>query len=232
MKRNQDGFSMVEVMVASMLMVIVVMMLGMLFNQTSQAWRTGKQRVNMFKDVRALFGPIQRDASAAVDISTIPQDIRNLLGGGDQLFSGGSLAFYTLTGTGFRDNPGNKPINQGSIPRRAFSYVTYSGGTRTEQWIDEGGSPRTLTESSVGCTFRPFWVDANGNLTSGQPVGASRFPSFVTLKMSANSAEGEQEGKKAMVYDIGAASAGADRIFGEGVRDPNGKDDIRTWVSQ
>jgi Tfp pilus assembly protein PilV len=56
MKRNNSGFSMIEVLVASTIMIMIVMMLGMLFQQSSQAWRTGKQRADTYQQVRALFG--------------------------------------------------------------------------------------------------------------------------------------------------------------------------------
>ena len=216
MKKTQDGFSMIEVMVASTLMIIVVMMLGMMFNQTSQVWRTGKQRVDMFKDVRSLFGPFQRDVSAAVNQNTIPQGIRDLVAPGlQQNFSGGTVSFFTLTGTGVQ-NGGS--LLFGGIPRRSISFVTYSGGTRTEMWMGEQGLSQTLTRDT--CTFKAFKVDDIGNVS---PASGTDFPAFVTVHMQATS-------ELSSSYDVGAASAGPDRIFGSDPNDQRGRDDIRTWI--
>ena len=223
MKKTQDGFSMIEVLVASTLMIIVVMMLGLMFNQTSQVWRTGTQRVDMFKDVRSLFGAFQRDASAAVDQSTIPLELRNLVAPGQQQrFSGSSVAFFTLTGTGSKTGT---TVSDGGVPKRALSFVTYNGGARIEQWIGDGTAPliglsQTLTRDN--CTFRAFSVETSGNVRT---AADTEFPSFVTVSMDATS-------ELSSSYDVGAASAGPDRIFGQSVGDSNGRDDIRTWVEK
>ena len=211
---------MIEVMVASTLMIIVVMMLGMMFNQTSQVWRTGKQRVDMFKGVRSLFGPFQRDASAAVDQKTIPKGILDEWKlGRNQNFSGNEIAFFTLTGTGMKKNT--------EIPKRAFSFVTYNGGTRTEQWIGDASIySQTLTEDP--CIFKAYKVESSGNVSdySADPdsKGVPMFPAFISVRMQATS------DSLAKAYDVGAASAGPDRMFGLGPGDLKGKDDIRTWV--
>ena len=178
-----------------------------------------------------MFGPFQRDASAAVNQATIPWDILLLLGnGGNQNFSGNTVSFFTLTGTGTQDDIA---MLQGGVPRRAFSFVTYNGGTRTERWIGangvlEQGPSRVLSGST--CKFTAYKVkDASGNVglaNDTESLGLltfPEFPSFVTLQMQATS-------DLSSSYDVGAASAGPDRTFGTGPGDPRGKDDIRTWV--
>ena len=218
MKNKQNGFSMIEVMVASTLMVIVVMMLGMIFNQTSQVWRVGKQRTDIFKDARTLFGAFQRDASAAVDQATIPLSVRTLFGGMQQNFSKGSVSFFTLTGTG---NLNDDLTNFNSIPRRSLSFVTYNGGNRTEQWM--GGEISDTRLTGVSCRFDAFDVNISGGGATVQQVGGVNFPSYVTATMDLMM-------PSAVTYDVGAASSGPDREFGTTPGDPKGRDDIRTWV--
>ena len=74
MKTNvtRSGFSMIEVLVASTILTVIVMMLAMLFQQTSVAWRTGLMRASGFMQLRSYIGAIQRDASAAIDAKNIP----------------------------------------------------------------------------------------------------------------------------------------------------------------
>ena len=132
-----------------------------------------------------------------------------------QNFLGGTISFFTLTGTGTQNDIA---IRQGGIPRRSLSFVTYSGGTRTELWMGEQGPLRTLTRDT--CSFRAYKADASGNVT---PASGMDFPAFVTVHMQATS-------ELSSSYDVGAASAGPDRIFGSGSGDSRGRDDIRTWV--
>jgi type II secretory pathway component PulJ len=63
---------MIEVLVASTILIVLVMLLAMLFQQTSLAWRTGVKRADGYLQIRALVGAIQRDASQAIDIETLP----------------------------------------------------------------------------------------------------------------------------------------------------------------
>jgi len=206
---------MIEVLVASTILVVIVMMLAMLFQQTSMAWRTGVRRADSFMQVRSAVGAIQRDASAAIDASSIPDALKTALGGGKQTFSGSALQFYTLTGTGFADN------RPGGMPLRALSYITYSKeGQRTETVLQGDGSGWKKPESNVmkfvtnkdnlKTSFQGFEPEFGDLPTVGLPL-------FVILK-----ADIELAG---FSYDIGAASAGPDKTWGT-------KDDIRTWVEE
>jgi prepilin-type N-terminal cleavage/methylation domain-containing protein len=234
-KKNQRGFSMIEVLVASTIMIMIVMMLGMLFQQSSQAWRTGKQRADTYQQVRALFGSIQRDASTAIDQSSLPQ---RLFKGtpsafpkaplsNNQKFSG-SLAFYTLTGTGFDEDI--NPSEAGAIPRRSITYVTYNGATRTVTTFlpmssggfnEKSSPPQVIVNASLnGAKVQLTGIKAYGE--NGNAVGGSVFPAFVTVSAGVNSAG-------VMSFDIGAASGGPDKTLGKSPEDIRGRDDIKTW---
>lgn len=229
MQKNQSGFSMIEVLVASTIMIMMVMMLGMLFQQSSQAWQTGKQRAKAYQQVRAFFGAIQHDASEAVNTNSLPR----LFSGpspvprNPQMFDG-SLAFYTLTGTGF----------EGSMARRSIMYVTYNGGTRTVTPYKPNasggytaGSPQTTQFANpdpgsatiaVG-TIEAFAFDTAGDTENFDPTKHA-FPAYVTVQASVTPSAIKS-------YNVGAASSGADRTMGnpQDARDPRGRDDIKTW---
>ena len=211
--RKRAGFSMIEMLVASTILVVIVMLLGMLFQQTSLAWRTGVRRADSFMQVRSLVGAIQHDASAAIDARTIPEGLKSTLGGAAQKFDGWPLQFYTLTGSGFKNN------NPGGVPLRALSYITYSqGGKRTETVLCGDGSADDPKESDVK-KIVVNQTSLNTTLLDVNPVfgglSTEGLPLFLTFTV-----EVEVAGKS---YDIGAASAGPDKVWGT-------KDDIRTWV--
>jgi type II secretory pathway pseudopilin PulG len=232
MKSNQSGFSMIEVLVASTIMIMIVMMLGMLFQQTSQAWRTGKQRADTYQQVRALFGAIQRDASTAIDKASLPSRVfigNNAISDEPQNFSG-SLSFFTLTGTGF-DGDKNPYDDKGAVPRRSIMYVTYNGATRTVKTFlpragggFDSGSPQQ--GAIVSADINGAKVDLTGIKAydeDGNSVGGSEFPAYVTVSAGVNSA-----GVRS--FDIGAASGGPDKTMGQSSGDNRGRDDVKTWT--
>ncbi len=220
MKTNGDrnGFSMIEVLVASAILVIIVLMLGMLFQQSSLAWRTGIQRADSFIQIRSLVGTFQRDASAAVSQKAISPKLRELFGD-QQNFSGFPIKFYTLTGTGFeKDDPDG-------VPLRALSFISYdSSGVRTETTLKADGTKTQTRSTNIRKVFSTEKFVAK--VENPEPVylngQSDPLPLYLRLKLSV-----QLSGKS---YEIGAESAGPDGIFGDSASDPNGKDDIRTWV--
>jgi type II secretory pathway pseudopilin PulG len=228
MKRNKSGFSMIEVLVASTIMIMIVMMLGMLFQQTSQAWQTGKQRANAYQQVRAFFGAIQHDASAAINTNTIPRLFTGAapVPRNPQMFSD-PLKFYTLTGTGF----------EGGIARRSIMYVEYNGSTRTVTTYTPkatggytAGSQQTTQFANSdpnGATIRVGSINAFALDTAGKPVtfqpGTHPFPAYITVNAGVDS-------QAVKSYNVGAASGGPDRTMGGSADDVRGRDDIKTWA--
>jgi len=209
MKPSNSGFSMIEVLVAATILIVIVMMLGMIFQQTSQAWRTGRHRADTYQQLRALFGAIQRDASAAVDEKSLPKAVATL---GGQNFSESSLSFYTLTGTSEK----NKPL-------RSITHVSYSGVTRTISHFDSEMSPQTqsgpvVEQNESGVTLGSLEFKAVG----------TPFPDYVTIKVEL------KKGSRMVNYDVGAASSGPDMMLGKSAADNKrgkpGHDDIKTWV--
>jgi prepilin-type N-terminal cleavage/methylation domain-containing protein len=208
MKQNNSGFSMIEVLVAATILTMIVMMLGMIFQQTSLAWRTGRHRANTYEQVRALFGAIQRDASAAVDAKTLPAEITST---GSQGFSGSSLSFFTLTGSCEKEKP-----------YRAITHVSYNGVGRTVTRFTPGMNPEPQTGTIVDQSVDGVTLDA----IEAVAVGDGTFPDYVTLKVKV------KKGARMQNYDVGAASGGPDMTMGKGDGDIRGRDDIKTWVEQ
>ena len=64
--RRRSGFTLVEVLVAALLMGMLVTILTMVFNQSSIAWRTGKASVAEMDAMRRYYSQIQRYADNAL----------------------------------------------------------------------------------------------------------------------------------------------------------------------
>jgi type II secretory pathway component PulJ len=207
-KGNRNGFSMIEVLVASSILIVIVMMLAMLFQQTSVAWRTGLIRSRGYAQLRSYVGTIQRDATAAIDARNLPAKL--LESNGKQSFTSGKISFYTLSGD---END------------RSLNYITHDlSGTREHKVLalDGNGKWDTVSSSDV----LKFLSDSNSDDPDINPLRfefkwekngsySDELPLYIKVD-----AQVTQKGK---LYQVGAASAGPDKIWGT-------KDDIRTWV--
>lgn len=220
-RERQAGFSMIEVLVASAILTMIVMMMGMLFQQTSAAWRTGSKRSDGFTQVRSLIGAIQRDASQAVD-QYGAEKAWDAGGKGNifsqnQSFNSSRLIFYTLSGT-----------------NRGLSKVSYeTDGTRTQWELFSSGSSWAWREVAKNNVMKSIKKQANANTPS---VDVSfRLPTNRKIK-NPYDLSGNAQSKCLPLYltidarvissgyalEVGAASAGPDRQW-------NTKDDITTW---
>ena len=217
-RTGQGGFSMIEVLVASAILTVLVMMLGMLFQQSSLAWRAGSKRAEGYMQLRSLVGALQRDATDAVDVEGVKR-MRKLIDSSDSLslqeqrFNGGEVLFYTLAGT-----------------NRALTKVTYdSNGNRKEDVLDarsgswKAGQTRNVMasiknqSSKESAKLESISFDAKFDGSSSYGSGSRGLPLYMTVEAKI-SATG-------YTLDIGAASAGPDKQWGT-------KDDITTWAER
>jgi prepilin-type N-terminal cleavage/methylation domain-containing protein len=86
----RQGFSLIEILVATTILLIIVMLMSMVFQQSSGAYQSGTTRVNAQKVLRIVLGVISRDMALAVDSRNYP--------GLDQQFAADNVAFVALTG--------------------------------------------------------------------------------------------------------------------------------------
>ncbi len=66
MKRNA-GFTLVELVVATAILIILTFMTGSLFRQATSAWDTGRVRGEGGMVARAILGAVSRDLASAID---------------------------------------------------------------------------------------------------------------------------------------------------------------------
>lgn len=65
---SRNGFTLIEVMVATAVLLIMVLMVGSLFRSAASSWDSGYARAEGGSIVRAVAGAISRDLSTAVEI--------------------------------------------------------------------------------------------------------------------------------------------------------------------
>jgi prepilin-type N-terminal cleavage/methylation domain-containing protein len=144
---RRSGFSLIEILVATTILLVIVILASLVFQQTTGAYQTGERKVNAQVALRNVVGALTRDLALAVD--------SDHYSGVDNDFSEGSLSFVALTGTPGRDVRGEE--NDKSKDYRTARYITYSSnGQRTEhpmtcrwengqlKWKKEGGVTSSL----------------------------------------------------------------------------------------
>jgi len=89
--RGQHGFSLLELLVAITVLIVIVMVTALIFQQASVAWGTGTRKAGAETNLRAVMGTIERDLAMAVDDTPF--------GGNINSFNSSSCSFVTLDGS-------------------------------------------------------------------------------------------------------------------------------------
>ena len=131
-RNARSAFTLIEVMVATGILVILVLMVGGLFSQASDVWDSGYVRAEGGMVARAIVGSIQRDLQTAVD---------------GRAFDGlGFSSEPVKTGSGSLEFVSLSPIdptrekNDGDRGLRLISYSVSKGAVRrTESIVKSSG---------------------------------------------------------------------------------------------
>jgi len=136
MKRT-EGFTLIEVMVATVILLLMTVMMGALFRQASSAWDAGNAEAEGGMIVRGVVGAITRDMATAID--------GRAYGGASFTCSGSKLEFVCL-----------KPTVRNGVTNREPHKITYQGGSGKvsrhdrildnsgKNWVDNGDQPSII----------------------------------------------------------------------------------------
>ena len=165
---NVSGFSLIEVLVATALLIMIVGMIGFVFRQSSMSWDSGIRRAEGTTRVRAVIGAIERDLREAVDAREF---------GMKQTFTKNKLEFVALL----------EP-ESGSPDQRVPSLITYTGGStveRTAKRLTSSGSSWSATGNERSTLLE---TDGNAKISieydSVEPPDATPggLPAYVTIQ--------------------------------------------------
>lgn len=115
------GFTIIEIMVATAILLVIVVMCSMVMQQQSGAFQGGRDKVAAQAALRTVIGMVSRDLSQAV------YDKGNS-------FSGSGISFYANTGDATEGNG------------KTIQKISYAAGSAVTRSVD--GSPSTIYKGS------------------------------------------------------------------------------------
>ncbi len=185
---RRSAFSLIEVLVATALLVMIVGMIGFVFRQSSMSWDSGIRRAEGTTQVRAVVGAIERDLRQAVDAREF---------GKTQMFSGTTMRFVALSepelsaqGNLTDDRvPMEITYTGGSAVTRKATRLVCNGG---KSWSAGSTDTATLMESDanaeIDISFDAVYGDDNKGL-----------PAYVTISAELSTEE-QFSGLKVVCY--------------------------------
>lgn len=125
--RVSGGFTLLEIMVAISILLMIVMMMAAMFDNSVKAWDSGRRKTEMSMEGRAVVNFMAHELSQAVADSTLKQC---------NIGNGSWVQFYTMG-----------PATMSNRSARLIRYELLSGGPsggvvkRTVQWLGVQGYP-------------------------------------------------------------------------------------------
>lgn len=223
--RGSAGFTLIEVLVATTILLVIVILVSMVFQGSNAAFQTGNRKIKSKALARNIIGMISRDLTQAVETSDYPglEEAADFGPVNGANFTTRSITFLALSG-----KPGNSTgsASASASSERALQLITYefsTSGNRAKRSVKNvsynssndkwvlAGSARSMYLNDdddglygSGCGFRTVYYDNNGNRLSG--ASNRRLPDCVEIKVSIS---------PEMSYSfVTARSAGKDKQFG------------------
>ncbi len=235
-RTSRKGFSLIEILVAMTILTIIVLIVSVIFQQTSIAWSIGLQRADSQSATRAVVGAISRDLAMIVDPSMFvisPSkngeslqeeaiDYGVSVGQSmDTAMDGSRLSFWIVR----PDNTAATAISRSDVSARELAYVEYTLGSRV-----------TRKETVFNNTGDGFTTSTNEQKTTAFDLGQGGISAEeiqISNDSDAYSSSYPTAGIKLTVrpdrpadiddYEIYVGSCGPDREW-------DTDDDIRPWV--
>ena len=119
--KGNGGFTLIEILVATTILLVIVIIASLVFQQTTGAYDTGERKVNANVILRNVVGAISRDMALAVDSDEYPDLDENQ-------WEADVVSFVALTG-----RPGYNAAGEPDEKCRTPHVITYTkSGTRKD----------------------------------------------------------------------------------------------------
>lgn len=171
---RKSGFSLIEILIAVTILLIIVVMASMVFQQTTGAFQTGRRKVDSQTAIRNIMGMITRDLALAVDSDEYPSPLSGI-----NHFSGTSIKFLALTGP--------RPKGEAEPGERNVQVIeySYSSGVVTRKATPVKSSNGKWSLGSAGKSVYVNNPDTEALLSfefiiEDDPAGTS-LPSYVRI---------------------------------------------------
>ena len=154
------GFTLIEILVATTILLVIIILASLVFQQTTGAYQTGERKVGAQVALRNVVGAMTRDVALAVDSCDYP-------GVSDNNFGSGSMSFVALVGA-----PGRNASGEEGASYRTARIVKYtSDGKRVETPLkyarDRKGNPPKWTAAGETETTTLFDKDSYDDIKAG-----------------------------------------------------------------
>lgn len=199
--RDESGFTLAEVMVTMMLMLVVMFALYSIFDMSIRVFTFGNDKTEAVENARLGLEKMEREIRAAYPQDKVADPNTPLLTG------------WTATKITFgNDLDGNRKIEclvGGSPPCETISYDVYpTGSTYALGRINtSGGSRQPVVEfvdqvsaSDTGLSFRYF--ESNGTTEVVPGVGAESRIALVRIELRIKVKRGQQAGTQTLTTDV------------------------------
>lgn len=217
---RKSGFTLIEVLVATTILLVIVILVSMVFQGSNAAFQAGNRKIASQTLMRNIIGMISRDLTQAVD----PEDYPGLESS-VSIKTGQKISFLALTGTPGKNRPNS--TGAGTHDERALQIITYeysagrmkrtvdevtsSYGSDGAIWSKSGTSSSTYLNSESdplnSFLFQVKFYNSKGKeYTPTGNSGGHWLPDCVEIMTSVNSTR--------KVSFAAARSAGKDKQFG------------------
>ena len=123
---GRGGFTLLEVVVATAVLIVLTLMIGSLFRQATSAWNTGRVRGEGSMLARAVLGSVSRDLATAVDGRPYG------FSGGPEA-DGGSLSFVCLRAARTGKDAAGDVLGE-SVHKITYSVTKTVATRKDETW--------------------------------------------------------------------------------------------------
>ena len=145
--KGSGGFSLIEILVATTILLVIVILASLVFQQTTGAYDTGERKVSANVALRNIVGAISRDLALAVDSEEYEGLPNNSWGASSIKFAaltgspGKTLQFITYTAGG------------NSVHRKAESYEYNNGWRKCDVSESDVYKAGTFDDATISVRF-------------------------------------------------------------------------------